>query len=168
MARALILTEAKAEELGLAGEGPFTFGGAFPGEYLVGRPLELAYLGFGSDEEAEQAFHEAFVDVAEDAIPLELVDVTAGDGPPIRVNHALSEGEQRAEDVEEAVEEVTTGKAITTHADADAIAAELGFSFPADPRPKLEDKVSAIEAIRSGTAPADALAALTPEEEAGS
>ena len=193
MVPAIVLTEENAAAHGLAGVGPFTFGGAFPGDYAIDQPVEVSYLGFASAEEAQrtverktcvtslinaslpegcmsarvwraeeaqQALEAAFADP--DFQPLELVEVELGEGKPIRINHAPSAEEARAEQVDEAVEEVAGGK-ITTHAEADAVAAELGFKFPDDPRPKVDDKVAAIEAIRAGGTPEIAIP-LTEEE----
>lgn len=157
MANALVLTEERAAELGYQGDGPFTFGGAFPGEYLVGRPVEVRYLGFDDDAAVLEAFDLAFGELADEKVPLEFVDVVAGEGLPLRTNHALSEGDPElgaiaVELAEEAAEVTTT---IRTHEDADAVAAELGITFATDPRPKLDEKIAAIEQVRAGTTDGD-------------
>lgn len=145
MERALVLTEEKAQEAGYAGAGPFTFAGAFPGVWIIGQPLEVSTLGFDDEEQAMAALEDA-------GIPLETVEVAAGSAPPFVENHALSDNEVR----EQSVEEVRT---IRTHAEADAAAAELGITFATDPKPKLEEKIAALEQARGAT-----VATGTPDE----
>lgn len=152
MAPALILTEEKAAEHGFAGVGPFAFSGVFPGVYEVGRPVELSELGFADEDDAQAAIDGAFGD----DVPLEFVDVKPGEGKAIRVNHAMSEHDNPdSAIVDEVVEEQTDGK-IRTHADADAVGAGLGVTFPEGA--KLADKIAAIDELRAGadlTAAAD-------------
>lgn len=154
MATALVLTSEAAEERGWQGAGPFTFAGLFPGEWVVDQPIEIRYLGFDGYDEALEAFETAFVDV--EVPPLEWVDVEPGEGLPIRTNHALSETEAREEQAEAVVEEART---IRTHADADALAEELGLTFPEGA--KLDEKRDALVAFQS-TAPAGDSNELTP------
>lgn len=155
MAPALVLTPEAAEELGWQGAGPFTFAGVFPGEYVVGQPVEVRFLGFDGEEEARDAFDLAFTDA--EVVPLEWVDVEPGEGLPVRTNHALSETEAREEEAELAVEEART---IRTHADADEVAAELGIEFAEGA--KLDEKREAIAAFR--VAPAAGTVAGDPDE----
>lgn len=148
MEPALVLTEEKAQTLGYAGQGPFTLGGAFPGEYLLDQPVAIQYLGFDGEEEARAAFDAAFANIEEEFVPLEWVDVEEGEGLPIRINHALSEAEAAPVIVERVVEEKAGGK-ITTHAEADAVAEELGISWPEAQRLTVADKVEAITSFRA-------------------
>lgn len=133
---ALVLTEENAREAGYTGDGPFTFGGAFPGELIVGQPVELAHFGFANEDDAQAALDES-------GVPLELVDVEEGSGPPIRENHALSEDEVTSGAHDQAADETA---AINTHAEADAAGKELGLTFAA--KAKLSEKVAAIEQAR--------------------
>lgn len=157
--RALVLTEERAEALGYQGPGPFTFGAVFPGEYRVGEPVALRYLGFGDDSAAADAFAAAFADLDDDAVPLELTDVGYGEGVPPRINHALSEGDPALGAAAVAAAEEDVGvTAIRTHKDADAVAAELGLTFPDGAT--VAEKTAAIDQYR-GTA-ADAGGELVP------
>lgn len=150
--RALVLTQERAEALGYQGEGPFTFAGAFPGEYLVGQPLALRYLGFDNEDEAEEAFETAFADHDDDQVPLELTDVDDDEGLPLRTNHALSEGDPALAAAAVAEAEAKAGvKKIRTHAAADAVADELGITFPDDAT--VAQKVTAIEQFHAGGDP---------------
>lgn len=136
MAPALILTEEKAAEHGYMGAGPFTFPGGFPGVFVPGKPLALSETGFSSEEEAQAALDET-------GIPLEWTEVEEGEGLAERDNHALA--------ADQAVEvEAAEVRAIKTHADADAAAAELGISFKSDPRPTVAEKIATIKAVRLG------------------
>lgn len=149
---ALVLTEEKAREAGYTGDGPFTFGGAFPGAFIVGEPVELSHFGFDGEDAAQVALDES-------GAPLEVVDVEEGSAPPLRENHALSEDEARDQAIVEAEEEAGS---IHTHADADTAARELGLTFPA--RTKLDAKVAAIEQARTTTVTAGDPNELTPAE----
>jgi hypothetical protein len=157
MATALVLTEEAAAELGWVGAGPFTFAGVFPGEYLVDRPLEVRFLGFDGEDAAREAFETAFADA--EVVPLEWVDVEPGEGLPLRENHALSEAEARQETAETLVEEART---IRTHADADALAEELGITFPEGA--KLDEKRDAIAAFRGAPGTSTGTVAGDPNE----
>lgn len=141
MALALVLTEDLAAERGYAGPGPFTFAGLFPGVYFVGQPVRISELGLSSEEEALDR-------VEASNVPLELVEVGEGEGDAFRWNHAPSAEDVRRQSVDELVEEVAGGSSLRSHADADAVAQELGVEF-ADGT-SLADKRSAIEAARSG------------------
>lgn len=174
MALALLLSEETAAELGWEGSGPFTFAGVFPGEYVPGRPLELSYLGFDGEADADAAYERAFGDL--EVKPLEWVEVDPGEGLPLRTNHALSEAEAREEQIEIQAEQAET---IRTHAEADAVAEDLGITFPE--KAKLDEKREAIADFRqAGTStgtvagdpneltPADGAEDSTPAEgEAG-
>lgn len=156
MEPALVLSEEKAAEHGYSGSGPFTFGGAFPGIYIVGQPLAISELGFETEDDAREAFDEAF----EDAAPLEWTSVEQGEGRALRENHALSELEAIEQEALEPAKD-PEGKKITTHAQADAAAEELGLTFSADPRPTVAEKVEAIEQARLARAGAGS-SAMTP------
>lgn len=153
---ALVLTADKAEALGLVGAGPFTFAGAFPGEFLIGEPVAVGFFGFDNDEAAHAAFDDAFAELHPDDVPLEWTTVDEGEGLPVRVNHALSEFEAVEEAAQETVDEV---RAIRSHADADEVADELGITFPEGA--KLDEKRDAIAAVRAGV-PAGDPDGLTP------
>lgn len=152
MEAALVLSEEKAAEAGLSSSGPFAFG-AFPGVYFVGVPVSVSELGFESAEAALAA-------VEETGAPLEATEVADGEGKAYRTNHALSEREARAGVAEKVVEDVAGGK-INSHAEADAVAVELGITFPEGA--KLAEKVSAIETVRAGGTADEAEAELADE-----
>jgi hypothetical protein len=144
---ALVLTEEAAEEAGLTGGGPFTFAGVFPGVWHVGQPVAVSELGFDDDDEA--------VDRAEElGLPLSTTTVAEGEGKADRGdNHAPSERQVAAERKAAAIADETGSAAprsIRSHAEADAIAADLGISF--DEGAKLSDKVVAIEAFNAAAA----------------
>lgn len=141
---ALVLTEEAAEERGYSGDGPFTFGGAFPGEWSPGVPLRLSALGFDSEDDALDALEAA-------EVPLERVTVGPGEGFPQRVNHAASEDEIRAAEAE--VETDTGGRdfsKIRTHAQANEAADALEISFAEGAT--VAEKVAALQAVVAGGA----------------
>lgn len=152
-----MLTEERAADAGYVGAGPFTFGSLYPGEWLVDRPVRISALGFDTADDAAAAIDEA-------GVPLELVDVEPGTAEPVRVNHAPTREEAAAADVEQAVEE-KAGGSIGSHAEADAVAGELGLVFPDDPRPRLADKIAAIERVHDGADAADVSATFVPPAE---
>lgn len=164
MAPALILTEEKAAEHGYAGAGPFTFG-RFPGVYVPGRPVAISELGFSGEDDAGAKIEEVFGDNA----PLEWVEVEEGEGLALRYNHAKSQHEAPDEEIVKAAVEETTGSpassSIRSHADADAIALELGISFPEGA--KLTEKVAAIEEVKAGGELAAESGQMIPAEGAG-
>lgn len=137
MAPALILTEEMAAERGYMGSGPFTFPDAFPGVWVPGEPVALSELGFATQDDADEALEAS-------EVPLEWTDVDEGEGIPERDNHAASMEQAVTADVEET-------RKIRNHADADAVAAELGLEFPTDPRPTVREKIALIEEARAGT-----------------
>lgn len=150
MEPALVLTQESADTAGYAGTGPFTFPG-FPGLYAVDQPVALRELEGSSDDEARERLEAKIADTFEDGGPLEWVEVEDGEGKAHRPNHAPTLAELNAARVDAVIEKDAGGK-ITTHADADKVAADLGFGFPEDPRPTVVQKVAAIDEIRaSGT-----------------
>lgn len=161
MRPALVLTQEKADLHGYAGPGPFTLAGAFPGVFLIGRPVALAELGFDGEDDARAAFDEAFAD-APDGGPLEWTEVGEDEGYAIRDNHALSEAELRADEAERGAT-TKAGGTIRSHAEADAVAEDLGITFPTGKdRPTVAEKIEAIEQVRAGQPVGDDQA-LTPE-----
>lgn len=150
MRAALVLTQERAQEAGCSGSGPFAFGGAFPGVWIVEHPVEVSELGFASEAEALDALEVS-------GAPLSVIEVEAGSAPAFRVNHLPSEREVAMGTAPAPVAAPETGTLIRSHAEADEVAASLGFAFPTDPRPRLSQKVAAIEAVRDG---GDADAAL--------
>lgn len=160
MAPALILTAERAEANGYSGPGPFTFGGAFPGVFLVDQPLALSEMDFADEDAAREAYDEAFGEL--DAAPLEWTEVDEGEGLAIRENHALGELELAQEMADEKSAAAVTEK-ITTHAEADARAEELGISF-GDQKLKVSEKVDAIRAVEAGGDPQQMTPAIGAEE----
>lgn len=152
MASALILTEEKAAEHGYMGAGPFTFPSGFPGNFYPGVPIALSELGYVDEETAKAALEES-------GVPLAWTEVEEGEGLAERDNHAP--------DAETAVAPVEKPKAIRTHDDADAAAAELGITFSEEPRPTVAEKVEAIEAVRLGEPGNPDHLALSPDEAGG-
>lgn len=157
MEPALVLTAETAEELGWAGSGPFTFAGVFPGEWVVDQPVAVRYLGFDGEQEARDAFETAFEDA--ELVPLEWVEVDDGEGLPLRTNHALSETEARELDVADVVEEAST---VRTHKQADALAEELGITFPEGAT--VAEKRDAIASYRGQTGTSTGTVAGDPNE----
>lgn len=149
MAPALILTSERAEANGYSGPGPFTFGGAFPGVFLVDRPLALSEMDFSDEQAARDAYDEAFGELEDP--PLAWVEVDAGEGLALRDNHALGELELAQALADEKTAEAVTEK-IRTHAEADARAEELGISF-GDQKLKLDEKISAIREVEASGDP---------------
>jgi len=158
---ALVLTREAAEAAGLTGEGPFLFPG-FPGVWQVGRPLAIRHLDLPTEHEARVRMAEVFGDQQ----LLAVTSAAPGDADPEGLrgdNHAPSQAELDAARVDDAVDAKAGGR-VSTHAEADKVAAELGFEFPAEPRPKLEAKVAVIDQVRAGADPGQALAQLTAED----
>jgi hypothetical protein len=141
---ALVLTEKAAEERGYVGDGPFGFGGLFPGEWMPGVPLRIDVLGFDSEDEALDALEES-------GVPLERTTVQAGEGLPLRFNHAAGELEAREAqaDLDRAGQALDPEK-IRTHAQADDAAIALNISFPEGAT--VADKRDAIAAMIEGAA----------------
>lgn len=126
----------------IAGSDAFAMPG-FPGVWTPGKPIEAAeFVKLGAFSSVDEMRDR----VAELGLPLEEVEVAEGSAPlPARPNHHAG----TAERVDEVVAEQAGGR-ITTHSEADRVAAKLGYRFPEDPRPTVAQKVEALDAIRAG------------------
>lgn len=117
----------------LAGSEAVTFPG-FPGVWTPGEPIAAAeFVKAGAFDSVDEMGDR----VAELGLPLKQTTVADGEGlMPARENHLPSQEQADATKAE------LNGRTPKSHAEADAIAADLGISFPPDA--KLDKKKALI------------------------
>lgn len=110
-------------EAAVSGSEPVFFGG-FPGRWHPGRPIEASEIMERGGFDSEDALRAA---IAELGLPLERTTVEAGAAPmPAAANHLPSQSQA------DAVAKTVARKRPRSHAEADALAADLGVEFPDD------------------------------------